>query len=384
MLLQQQQCLNTAPCGFEQTRYGSQNLMTVQKQKRFESPTMTPDGHSRKQPAHASNETIMSPPLYNNNNAATVKQQSSRASTMTTTTATTNTTITTTKLFAPIQTNAADPAWMADKRLTRSKVFMARFHKAAVVLQKYARRYLQRNALVQAREQAAAIRMQAAARGKLQRQRYAAGKIVVKIQAVARGWHARRWHQVTVLEHKLDKIEWQKQQDLAAIEVWKEQERQKILQEQKKISKRVRKQVEKVEQMNEEILQLREENKLLRQANAQLQKEMKVLVHDNVALTKAYKQLRKHKKTLKKRVRDLETRIPQFVDVLRQLVERRKHYRQAIQEAKDYYVFEQKARHIFLDSVSEVLRHIHDQCKDKKLAEECINMALDQTEAFDE
>jgi hypothetical protein len=287
------------------------------------------------------------------------------------------------KLFSPLKSNT-EPVWMADKRLTRSKVYMARFHKAATVLQKYARLFSHRGGLHHLRRLHAAPRMQALVRGHAVRKLYRKMLAAKCIQKIARGWYARRWHRVTVLTVQLEKIESDRKQALADIVEWKEKQRKKIHKEHAKEVKEVELRLASIQAANETIASIRTENKKLRNQNDRLAEGIVALTKENAELEKNLVKMNEQRDELKQRIKELETKIPQYVKILQNFMSRKTTYKTSVDDRKEYFQFEQKARHIFLDTVSEMLRHIHDQCKDAELVEFVTNLALDGTEGFEE
>ena len=286
------------------------------------------------------------------------------------------------RLFSPIKTNT-EPAWMADKRLTRSKVFMARFHKAATVLQKYTRRWFQRDGLVAAQQNRAVTVVQAVVRGVLHRKLVVQILAAQRIQSLARGWRARRWHRVTVLEQQLLQIERQRLNDLEEIEAWKDRQKQLILEEYAREKREMEGRMEQLKHANAAIASIRRSNKKIRAENTKLAEAILYLTKENQALEKTLKKINKQRKDCQQKVQELETKIPQYVNVLKEIVDRKRKYKTAILDRKDFFKFEHQCRHIFLDTVSEMLRHIHDQCKDQKLVELVTNIALDGTEPYE-
>jgi len=119
-------------------------------------------------------------------------------------------------------------SWTEDTRLSQSRVFRARLDRAATILQKYVRRYLQRDTLkrqriVKAKADAwrAAICIQAAVRGMSRRIWMKQIRAAMVLQLAVRSWRARRVRYLLQLQQRLDCIQRRHQQELHDIEKMK-------------------------------------------------------------------------------------------------------------------------------------------------------------------
>ena len=178
-------------------------------------------------------------------------------------------------------------AWMMDGQFVKSKIFRARLERAAIAIQKNARRFLERDRIQTEKESAAkavqlamqhraAVKVQSVARGAKQRMALKRQNAACRIQAGVRGRKIRKKRQIFDLEKRLADIKLSHKSELESIEAWKMKQMERLdrsrireVTKKQEVQKQVGKELNKIEN---DFLSLRKENRQLRAQNERLER----------------------------------------------------------------------------------------------------------------
>lgn len=282
-------------------------------------------------------------------------------------------------------------SWLSDKRLITSKVYLHRFHEAAIAIQRIARGFLCRKTITRNKAAiiyyASVVCIQKAIRSFLQRMTQNQTVAAVKVQTVFRGWSYRVHSQVFLLTRKIELIESLRNQELAAIEQGRNKEirmlKQELVKQQSAAALREKGQDELLKQSERIIKFLQRENKKLREVNDAMHSDMKLMYKENKLMERKRLTVGVQGCALDKDMKQVYGQIHELEHICQQCEHQKKLFEAAIAVRDDYIMGENRLGRLFLNTIQKIVLDLEDRCAESDLVykvEELCLAAYDHSE----
>ena len=234
-----------------------------------------------------------------------------------------------------------------------------------------ARRAQEAAALLEEQSEAA-VMVQKIARGTMIRLRQARSAQVIPLQALVRRYITQRRLIVPRLEHKLRKIEEDKQIELLELQEWSVTERAKLEAQYETLNakweKRARQGKSLIKETGDIAQHLRSENKRLREDTEKVRAESLELARQNKGLVKANAKLDDNIQELQKAIAKLEKDYEKFTEIEAAFRTKVHQYEDGLEDGKDLLETETSIRSLVQATAEEMVKMVRDRENDRNFA----------------